>query len=184
MAAQESATPPIVVGISRRTGSPDALHFAVEEARIRGAAVLAVTAWRPPRPPGAPGGKPVGFPPISPASVWEQERDRLARVVDEHLGAPAASAGVTFELRRGQPAAVLLEAAKSAQLLVLDSPRAGNVTTLPKAWIAPGVIFRADCPVVVMPVSRGLRLRDRLLLAAGTAGRPGISGMRPSPPID
>jgi hypothetical protein len=60
-------------------------------------------------------------------------------------------AGVTFELRKGAPATVLLEASRGAQLLVLDSPRAGNISTVAKSWIAPSVIARARCPVVVMP---------------------------------
>jgi hypothetical protein len=170
---------PVVVGISRRTGSPEALAFAIEQARMLGTSVLAVTAWRPPRPVGAAGGKPIGVREASPADIWTQEQERLGARLEDHIGKPLAEAGVTFELRRGQPAAVLLDAARTARLLVLDSPRAGNLTTLPKSWIAPEIIFRADCPVVVMPARRGMRLRERLLTAAGTAGRPGI---RVAPP--
>ena len=164
---------PIVVGVSRRTGSPDALAFAVAEARLRATSVLAVSAWRPPRPPGAPGGKPVGFPPISPASVWHDETDRQRTRLLQQLGDDAEL--VTFELRRGAPAAVLLDAAAGAQLLVLDSPRAGNLTTVPKTWLAPSIVLRAPCPVVVMPRGPvGHRLRDRVLESAALAGRPGL----------
>ena len=163
---------PVVVGISRRTGSPEALAFAIEQARLLGASVLAITAWRPPRPVGAVGGKPIGMLEASPAAIWTQEQERLAVRLQEQIGQPLARAGVTFELRRGQPAAVLLAAARTARLLVLDSPRAGNLTTIPKSWIAPEIVFRADCPVVVMPAQRGTRIRERLLTAAGTAGRP------------
>lgn len=173
------APAPVVVGISRRTGSPEALAFALEQARLLSASVLAITAWRPPRPVGAAGGKPIGIREASPTAIWTQEQERLGVRLEEQIGKPLAEAGVTFELRRGQPAAVLLDAARTARLLVLDSPRAGNLTTLPKSWIAPEIIFRADCPVVVMPAQRGTRLRDRLLTAAGTAGRPGI---RMAPP--
>ena len=64
---------------------------------------------------------------------------------------------------------------RRACLFVLDSPRAGNLTTVPKSWIAPSIIYRAQCPVVVMPTgAHAPRMRDRLLVAAGTAGRPGI----------
>ena len=163
----------IVVGISRRTGSPDALAFAVAEARLRGTSVLAVAAWRPPRPPGAPGGRPVGFPPVTPATVWQEEDERQRVRLLQHLGDDAEL--VTFELRRGAPAAVLLDAAAGAQMLVLDSPRAGNLTTVPKTWLAPSIVLRAPCPVVVMPRERGgHRLRDRVLESAALAGRPGL----------
>jgi nucleotide-binding universal stress UspA family protein len=170
---------PVVVGISRHTGSPEALMFAIQQAQLLGAPVLAITAWRPPRPVGAAGGKPLGMREESPTDIWVAEQDRLAARLEDHIGKPLAEADVTFELRRGQPAAVLLDAAHAARLLVLDSPRAGNLTTIPKSWIAPEIIFRADCPVVVMPAQRASRLRDRLLTAAGTAGRPGI---RVTPP--
>jgi hypothetical protein len=165
---------PIVVGISRRTGSPEAVTFAIEQAQLLGASVLAITAWRQPRPVGAAGGKPLAIQETTPAAIWAREQDRLAVRLQEQIGKPLAEAAVTFELRRGQPAAVLLAAAHTARLLVVDSPRAGNLTTIPKSWIAPEIIFRADCPVVVMPAQRGTRVRDRLLTAAGTAGRPGV----------
>jgi hypothetical protein len=58
---------------------------------------------------------------------------------------------ITFSLRRGKAAAVLLEAAVGAQLLVLDSPRSGNASALPKSLIAPQVVFQSPCPVVLMP---------------------------------
>ncbi|MEP6852351.1 MAG: hypothetical protein ABJA87_06810 [bacterium] len=34
---------------------------------------------------------------------------------------------------------------------MLDSPRAGNITTVSKTRIAPAFVLRARCPVVVMP---------------------------------
>lgn len=164
---------PIVVGISRRTGSPTALAFAVAEARLRGTSVLAVAAWRPPRPPGVPAAKPVGFPPVSPASVWADESERQRARLLQQVGDGAEL--VTFELRRGAPAPVLLDAAEGAQLLVLDPPRAGNLTTIPKTWLAPSIVLRAACPVVVMYRERvGRRLRDRVMESAAIAGRPGL----------
>ena len=145
--------------------------------------MLAVCAWRPPRPPGVPTEQPVGFPPVTPASVWQNESERLRTRLVQQVGAVADL--VTFELRRGAPAPVLLEAAHGAQLLVLDSPRAGNLTSVPKTWLAPSIVLRAPCPVVVMPSGRpARRLRDRVLESAALAGRPGLRLSVPQPDAD
>lgn len=145
-----TTTSPVVVGVSRRTGSPSAVRFAVQEARLRETWVFAVTAWRPPRAPATPGVRPPGVASTAPDDPFETETARIVAQLGGTLGAPIETFGVQFELRTGTPAAVLLEAAKDAQLLVLDSPRSGNLSAVPKSWIAPSVIFRTHCPVVVM----------------------------------
>jgi len=142
-------TSPIVVGVSRRTGSPEAVRWAMAEARLRDTQVLAVTAWRGPRPPAAPGGRPPAILPHEDA--FAEEEQRLATELASHVGGDLAGLGITFSLRHGKAAAVLLEAAVGAQLLVLDSPRSGNASTLGKSLIAPKVVFSAPCPVVLMP---------------------------------
>jgi nucleotide-binding universal stress UspA family protein len=144
-------TSPIVVGVSRRTGSPEAVRWAAAEARLRDTSVLAVTAWRGPRPPAAPGGRPPAILPTPVEDAFEQEQQRLQDELAGRLGGDLAGLRITFSLRRGSPAAVLLEAAVGAQLLVLDSPRSGNFSALPKSLIAPQVVFKAPCPVVLMP---------------------------------
>lgn len=147
----DSTDRPIVVGISRRTGSPEAARWAVEEARLRGTWVLAVTAWHPPRPPAAPAGRPPGMPAKSRDDSFEAERKRMADLLAAVIGDPLDTVGVRYELREGSPASVLLAAAKDAQLLVLDSPRSGSLSAVPKSWIAESVVFRSGSPVVVMP---------------------------------
>jgi nucleotide-binding universal stress UspA family protein len=142
-------TSPIVVGISRRTGSPEAVRWAAAEARLRNTTVLAVTAWREPRPPIAPGGRPPAILPHEDA--FAEEEQRLASRLASHFGGDLAGMRITFSLRRGKAAGVLLEAAVGAQLLVLDSPRSGNASMLGKSLIAPQVVFQAPCPVVLMP---------------------------------
>jgi len=138
---------PIVVGVSRRSGSVDALRWAAAEGQLLNARVLAVTAWRGPRAPASPGGRPTLAPPAEEAFALEEQRlrDQLTEVLGD-----LTALGVEYSLRRGSPSSVLLEAAVGAQLLVLDSPRAGR-STLAKSLIAPQLVFRSPCPVVLMP---------------------------------
>ncbi len=149
----DALTSPIVVGVSRRTGSPDAVRWAAAEAQLRGTRVLAVTGWRGPRPPAAPGGRPPAFAGTSAEEAFAQEQQRIRDELASHLGGDLAAMGITFALRRGSAVAVLLSAAVGAQLLVLDSPRSGNFTALTKSLIAPQVVFKAPCPIVLMPPS-------------------------------
>ncbi|HET6210130.1 MAG TPA: universal stress protein [Jatrophihabitans sp.] len=142
-------TSPIVVGVSRRTCSPDAIRWAAAEAHLRDTRVIAVTAWRGPRPPAGSGGRPPAIPPpVEESFALEEQRitDRLAELLGD-----LAALRVEFALRRGSAASVLLAAAVGAQLLVLDSPRTGNFSTLAKSLIAPQLVFKAPCPVVLMP---------------------------------
>lgn len=144
-------TSPIVVGVSRRTGSPDAVRWAAAEARLRDARVVAVTAWRGPRPPAASGGRPPALSAAPAEEAFALEQQRIVDQLTELLGTDLASMGVQFSLRRGSASSVLLAAAVGAQLLVLDSPRAGNFSAVAKSLIAPQVVFKAPCPVVLMP---------------------------------
>ncbi len=144
-------TSPIVVGVSRRTGSPDAVRWAVAEAQVRQTRVIAVTAWRGPRPPSAPGGRPPALAPTPVDEAFSLEQQRITELLAGLLGDDLAAMGVEFALRRGSASSVLLAAAVGAQLLVLDSPRSGNFSVLPKSLIAPQVVFNSPCPVVLMP---------------------------------
>jgi len=140
---------PIVVGVSRLTGSIDAVRWAAAEAQLRQTRVLAVTAWRGPRAPAAPGGRPPAVTAVPVEQAFAEERERIVERLTETLG-DLTGLGVQFVLRRGSPATVLLAAAVGAQLLVLDSPRSGR-STLPKSLIVPQLVFQAPCPVVLMP---------------------------------
>jgi Universal stress protein family len=140
---------PIVVGVSRRTGSVEAVRWAVAEAQLRHSRVFAVTAWRGPRPPAAPGGRPPALTPEPVEQAFAEEEQRIRDLLTLSLG-DLDALGVQFWLRRGSASAVLLAAAAGAQLLVLDSPRSGR-STLAKSLIAPQVVFQAPCPVVLMP---------------------------------
>jgi hypothetical protein len=83
-------------------------------------------------------------------TAFAEEEERITELLRRSLG-DLAALHVTFTLRKGTAAGVLLAAAIGAQLLVLDSPRSGSLATLPKSWIVPQVVLRSPCPVVLMP---------------------------------
>ena len=156
---------PVVVGVSRRTGSVEAVRWAVAEAQLRHSRVFAVTAWRGPRPPAAPGGHPPALSAEPVEKAFAEEEQRVRDLLTLSLG-DLDELGVQFWLRRGPAATVLLAAATGAQLLVLDSPRSGR-STLAKS-LAPQVVFNAPCPVVLMPPPSD-PTRDALLMHSLTA---------------
>jgi nucleotide-binding universal stress UspA family protein len=155
---------PVVVGVSPTTGSPKAIRWAADEARLRGAPLVAVMAWRPPRPPAAPGGRPSS---VSTGSAGDDH----AKVAEENLrGFVAVALGAVGDVEcralRGTAVTSLLAAARDAQLLVVGEPRSGAMGSVRSSLVAPKVVLKADCPVVVMP-AEAVETGDAA--AAGTA---------------
>jgi hypothetical protein len=164
--------PLILVGVSSRTGSPDALRWATDVASQVDGRVRAVLAWKPPRPPAAPGMHPPAVTRTGPDDPAQDARERLAGLVAAALGDDHRVECVAEE---GGPVRVLLHASSQADLLVLDSPRQRKGGKL----VAARLIYRSACPVVTMPASGGGRSGLRRFAAAvaesaGRAGRPGL----------
>lgn len=155
-------TLPIVVGVSRSSGSPAALRWALEESRVRGVPMVALRAYRVP-------GTAAGSVRPMPSRVADSDDplrtaalDALRTDVRRALGSSADGAGGAdatagldqmggVELRavRGARARVLLEASDAASLLVVDAPRRREIRTGPT--FAAQLVQRARCPVVIMP---------------------------------
>jgi nucleotide-binding universal stress UspA family protein len=138
----------IVVAVSPTTGSPSALRWAAEEARLRNVPLRAVMAWRAPRPPAAPGGRP----PATPANA----SDDYARDADTALRgfvqiALGSDVGVDCVVVHGSEVNALLSSARGAHLLVVGEPRPGRLASMMSSLTAPQVVLKAECPVVVMP---------------------------------
>lgn len=165
----------VVVGISDTSTSAAALHWGLHQLDLHGGGrVLAVRAWRP---------RSLATGTASPrvpqtAEIEAQERVRLSADVASVVGHDPR---VETHLVRGTPSDVLVEASRGAHLLVLDAPRAPVTRPL----LAPSVVYRLDCPVVMMPPSisgepprpweRLLASAGRAMLrSAGQAGRPGL----------
>ena len=141
---------PVVVGVSPTTGSPRALRWAADYARTHDAPLRAVMAWRPPRAPAAPAGRPpataVG---IASTDYAGDAEARLRDFVAEALVDGADE--VECRAVRGSAVSALLAASADAELMVVGEVRAGRAGSVKAGLVAPQVVLRATCPVVVMP---------------------------------
>lgn len=137
-----------MVGVSPVTGSRAALQWAVQEARLRRGRVRAVMAWRSS---GLPGGAPGRVP--AQAIIEASPQQRAAEQTLSEFVADALGDDHDVELRavEGRALAVLLQEAENAALLVLDSPAVAKLYDPSARRLAPRVIFRSPCPVLVMP---------------------------------
>ena len=144
--------PTIVVGVDGSPQSKDALRWAVDEAKLRGATLHVVQAWHE-----AAGlwANPVG--PAVGAVAWpehelaEEARATLRETIKETLGDP-----VGVELRAsvavGSPAKALVDTADAdhADLLVVGSRGRGGFRSLLLGSVSEQVVTHAHCPVAVI----------------------------------
>lgn len=142
------AASPIVVGVSPVTGSRAALQWAVAEARLRHGRVRAVMAWRGFGLPGAVYGRPPARAIIDAAPEQRRAEQALGEFVADALG---EDHDVELRAVEGKAKAVLLQEAQEAALLVLDSPAVAKLYDPSARRLAPELIYRSPCPVVVMP---------------------------------
>lgn len=132
----------IVVGVDGSPSSNVALRWAVRQARLTGARVEAVTAWQ--------------FPtyygwdllPDS-ADVESTARSMLEEAI---AGVTTLAPGVKIQptVRQGNPAQVLLDDAKGAELLVVGSRGHGGFTEALLGSVGQHCVHHATCPVVVI----------------------------------
>ena len=135
----------IVVGVDGSSGARAALRFAVREARLRGAAVRAVTAWRVPAI--VYGG---GYAPAIDPTMLEENASTALEEAIAALGAQASGVEIERVIRVGQPAQVLVEAAAGADLLVVGSRGHGGFAGLLLGSVGQQVAHHAPCPVVIV----------------------------------
>ena len=169
----------VVVGVSSTSRSPAALKWAVQEAAHHDGVVIALRAWRPPRPPAAVGAKPPTTS-LNGSALAAQAQQDLESDVAHVLG---DQHDVECRLVNGGRRKALRSVSRYADLLVIDAPQRTDLTSPP--LFARRLIYSARCPVVVIPpavagqldtplVAAGKRIGNRLLEAAGTAGKPGL----------
>ncbi|MFA1541984.1 universal stress protein [Actinomadura monticuli] len=143
---ERRAEGPVVVGVDGSAASLEAIGLAFTEARLRGAELVALTAW--------PADAEPGPAPLVDAEVLREfAGERLARLVapwrEKFPDVPVRTEVVT-----GPPRQVLLAAAKDAGLLVVGSRGLGGFRGLLLGSVGHALLHHAACPVAVTPAPR------------------------------
>lgn len=136
----------IVVGVDGSDRSLEALRWAAEQARLTGSQLHVVTGWFYPQFP-----TPFGIVPELPLppDPMAEARGRLEQAVAAVLGVQS-NLDLRVEVVRGNPAVVLLDAAKGADLLVVGSQGMGRFEALLLGSVCERCVRRATCPVVII----------------------------------
>jgi nucleotide-binding universal stress UspA family protein len=130
----------IVVGVDGSASSKTALDWAIRQAKLTGAVVDAVIAWRYPGAYGYPG----------PVGDDTDYSELAARVVTESIAEVAGPAEIRPKVVEGNPAAVLLAASAGAELLVLGSRGHGGLVEALLGSVSQHCVHHATCPVVII----------------------------------
>ena len=147
----------IVVGVDSSPAGQAALQWAADEARLRGAHLIAVHAWTYVPPP------PIGEPSMIPmpagdvAGALEAERDAAQAELESALSeAFPDSPPVEIESRlvEDDPADALAAAAVGADLVVVGSRGRSGIKSALLGSVSRHVVDHAACPVVVVKAAR------------------------------
>ena len=138
----------ITVGIDGSAHSIRALEWAIKEAAIRHAPVTVVTVHT------VPMSGWTGNPITLPQDAEDQEEalraaEEMTLKATSQLGA-AKPSSVTVRAISGFPAQELIEASRTADLMVVGSRGAGGFTRLMIGSVSSQVVHHAHCPVVVI----------------------------------
>ncbi|MCA1783099.1 MAG: universal stress protein [Dermatophilaceae bacterium] len=134
------AQPFVVVGIDGSESSKRALLWAVGQADLTGAELIAVTAWH----------LPDMYRYVS-RDYAVDAAHLLDAVLEEVLG-HGRTDSVTRRVVEGGPVTVLLDAAKEAELLVLGSHGHGAFTGMLLGSVSQHCVHHATCPVDIVPL--------------------------------
>lgn len=133
----DAAAMPVVVGVDESPQAEKALEFALTEAELRGSAVLAVRAWRPPRG--------VRDPDELQAAEHHALREFIAPCQRRH-----PKVLISGRLVSGRAAPILIEASEQAQLIVVGSRGTGGFKDLLLGSVGQQLLHHAACPVAVV----------------------------------
>jgi nucleotide-binding universal stress UspA family protein len=138
----------IVVGVDGSECARGALEFAAREAALRGARLRVVCAWE--IPPAVYAG---GFAPTLDQPTLEGFREGAETVVQQAVAAATGRRSVLEcegKAVHAQPAEVLLEEARDADLIVVGNRGHGGFASLLLGSVSHQVVQHAFCPVTVV----------------------------------
>ena len=139
--SEETARQVVVVGVDGSDLSVDALRWAVRQAQLTRAEVLAVMAWE----------VPLAFypsPTFADVDLQGDAEQVLSRAVAEVV-AEAGDVPIRQRLMHQQARSALVDAARGAQLLVVGSHGVGTLPGLHLGSIASYCVHHSPCPVLV-----------------------------------
>lgn len=136
----------VVAGVDGSANSRAALAWAAEEASHRRCALHVITAWSLPTPRTGGRAAPPSYTPEA-STYQEQARQLVEREKDAVLG---ENGSATCSSIRGRPLGVLLEAGRSARMLVVGS----RGSRLRFGSVCDQLVRQAPCPVLVVPAHR------------------------------
>ncbi len=140
----------VVVGVDGSSASSGALRWAAEQAARTGAELRVLTVWEVP----AGWGKADLVVSDIRRDLEEIARETVEEAVDAVRALERSGLEVRGEVLRGSPARCLIEASRSAGLLVVGNVGHSPVSGLLLGSVADTVVRHAACPVAVVPLER------------------------------
>lgn len=137
----------IVAGVDGSDSSRAALHWAYDEAVHHGAALTVVMTWHPPSLPMSP---PYGAM-TEPDYQTQPKADALAllEAFVAELAPQTPAVDVRTSIEEGNPAKILIERSKEADLLVVGSRGRDGFAGMLLGSVSQHLVAHANCPVVV-----------------------------------
>ena len=138
----------IIVGVDGSESSRAALKWAYNEAAHHGASLTVVSTWHPPALPMTP---PYGQLPTE--DYERQPRTDALELLDRfiaELDTRDPAVDVRTSIEEGNPAKVLIERSKQADLLVVGSRGHGGFAGMLLGSVSHHLVAHAECPVVVV----------------------------------
>ncbi|MFG2026100.1 universal stress protein [Streptomyces sp. NPDC048825] len=146
---QPSADGPVVLGVDGSAAGEAAVEFAFAEAELRKAPLVALHAWTTWNAP-LPAPQDASVPYANPPGALAAEEERL--LSEALAGHRARYPGVVVEHRvvHGRTREALIEASRSAQLLVVGARGRGGFAGLLLGSVSQALLHHAHCPVAVV----------------------------------
>ena len=134
----------IVVGVDGSDHARDALRWAIDEAKLRGASLHLVHSWKFPTPVPLPDGG------LAPADL----EGAANAILDEAEALVGDGVPIRREVANDNAAHALVRCSEGADLVVVGARGLGGFTGLLLGSVSEQVVHHARCPVVVVPGDR------------------------------